>query len=737
MKSQSNLYVVLVTLIIGLTACGGGGGGGQSNNDNFYTSSSQSPTTPSVPLILAADNQTFTLDEDNSFNGEIKLLTNNVSAMGNSQTSQNNTNIITSTNGGLIKLIPSNDNKNPRLYFSYDPPEDFNGADEAFIYLSTYNPEKMEGSEQRIKILLKVNPVADEGFKFKINNKKVFSAGDHVQLSSPYFPDAQEMLKAGSNLKLFVDAIPLTYTITNEGISTTLPSQLAAGVNQLNMEIEYQGKTLSANRSLTSKIDYGDVEYWMGDKGRAGVTYVVFAENTVDKKRYLDWITKEFTELLSKPIVAQYSSYWNLAVIKEPSPENYAFLSTGESRALISDLKTTGEAYVRKFVPNADWIILNSSLDGRATGGYPMTINFSPINLIMHEFGHVHGKLADEYADQTVTSNPNYIEGSNPNVTLFNDYESIPWKHWILDKAQIPNSATDAGLDSVGAFLGAFYTDSKFYRPTRNSLMRSTDAPLGSVNSEAWVLATYERLGLLASVTSTKDSNVRHLTIGKPWNKNLTRVDWFLDDVKQDVWANKSSIEIDESTINTLTYNVKAQLTDLSGYIKNPDAYASFNSVAFGELLTPGWNDKKNESFQKSWIFEKTISTKLQKIQSSDGLGLAAVKDYWTSHVFSIRNGQHQLVSTSSYSALDTLIPVTVHSELRADILDTSGAKLFSVGVDHPYYHYHEDIGLVSLKNTGAYKIKHPYVNGHYQINIVDLHTGQIVTSFLLNQAKY
>lgn len=743
MKSQRMFYIYLTMLVVGLSACGGGGGsnGGSvvassiSISSVSSSSSSEVVTVPPPVIVIAPENQTYSLDEDVVFSGEIKVLLDNVNAFGSAPGQPYSTTIVTSQ-GGFVKLQPSYEFSSPRIYFTYVPPEDFNGDDEAIVYLDTYSSTTNQTYNQKIKLKLQVKPVVDEGIKFKVQNKKMFNSGDQVQLGLPYFPDTQETLQPNTSLRLSIDTIPVNYSITNDGINFVLPPKLAAGVNQINLELESQGKILAATRTLTTKIDYGDVEYWMGDKGRIGVTYVVFAENSADKKRYLDWVNKEFTELLNNPVIAQYSSYWNLAIIKDPSPENYASLMTGNSSILVGDLKTTGEAYVKKYVPNVDWIILNTSLDGRATGGYPMTINFSPINVIMHEFGHVHGKLADEYADEGYIPNPVYTEGSSPNVTNFNDYDSIPWKHWIADKTKIPGVDAAGGLDGVGAFLGAFYTSSKFYRPMKDSLMRNTAAPLGPVNSEAWVLATYERLGLLASVTSTKDAGVRQLTIAKKWNTNLTKIDWYINDVKQSALTNQSSIAIDEASVTTANYTVKAELTDLLGYIKNPNAYASFNNVAYGDLFVPGWKDKKNENFQKTWTFDKAASTKLQKQQAAENSGFAVVSDHWVSHTINIRNGEHQLTNTTPYYLLDTLAPVTAHSELRADIIDAAGVKLYSAGIDQPYFYYHEGAGMVSLKNFGAYKIKHPFISGNYQINIVDLRTNQLVTNLHITHIK-
>ncbi|RZK12214.1 MAG: hypothetical protein EOO43_18800, partial [Flavobacterium sp.] len=445
------------------------------------------------------------------------------------------------------------------------------------VYLTKSNIDGTV-SKQKISIIFHVKPVADENLKFDMTNKKVFVAGDSVQLNFPYDPDTHVSVPANSNFKLSIDDIPVSYSVNVDGLNFTMPVHHLAGAKKLNIQFDNQGKTVSLTRSLLSKIDYGDIEYWMGDKGRPGATYVVITEQRVDRQEYLDWINSQFTNFLNTPIVAQYSNYWNLVVIKKPAPENYAYVDNEEvSAILFGDLKESGYAFVKSFVPNYDGIILNTNLNGRATGGYLMVVNFPHINILLHEFGHLHAKLGDEYADTSYPRDPIYMEGLNPNVSNFNDYESIPWKHWILDKTNIPGVNAGADQMGVGAFLGANYKANQFYRPMLSTIMGfDIFAPFGPIYTEAWALGTYERLGILGSITSTKTANLRTFTVAKEWDRNLTKVEWFLNGSKQDGWTNQSEIIVDENKIAENIYSIKAELTDLSSYIKNPHAYSAF-----------------------------------------------------------------------------------------------------------------------------------------------------------------
>lgn len=735
MRSFFWVWLNLVLVSVSLSSCGGGSG-----SSNAGSSFSASPPVIPAPIIIAPDNQSFTTDEDQILKANLKISVKEVFASGG-ETDATYSRMVNTLKGGVVELALNNESENTQFTFYYRPAEDFNGDDEAVVYLTAFGSEQHQIYRQTIKIKFNVRPVEDENFKFKIKNKKVFVAGNLIQLGFPYHPDTQEVMPTKQNFTLSIDGISLDYSIGDDGLEFVMPPHVAAGVNKINIEFEHQGRRLSVAQTLMSKIDYGDVEYWMGDKSRRGITYVVMAEKSVDREKYLNWINTEFTLLLAEPIVAEYSDYWNLVVIKQPATENYAsVINELKSPIVIGNLGDSGEAFVKNFVPNYDWVLLNTSLDGRATGGYPMTLNFSSMRTILHELGHAHAKLGDEYGDKSVNEDPFYFEGLNPNVTNHKDYNLIPWKHWIIDKEKIPGVHTDANLNEVGVFLGAYYALDKFYRPMLNSLMRDNNEPLGPVNSEAWVLATYERMGILDSVSNTKEANLRKFTVSKNWNKKLTKVDWFVNDIKQEAWTNFSSITVDETQLSMGRYSVKAELTDLLGYIKDPHAYPAFKGFDRSNPASQIPREKMNETFQKIWTFEKSTAVanlKLQKQEAASNAQDVANSYDWVSHNLFIQQGVHRLTTTSYYHLQDALIPVTARSEFSADVINAGGEVIYSIGIDNPYQYYHDATGMVMLRESGNYKIKHPHIEGPYKIEIFNRRTSQVVLTLSFPQERY
>lgn len=104
---------------------------------------------------------------------------------------------------------------------------------------------------------------------------------------------------------------------------------------------------------------------------------------------------------------------------------------------------------------------------------------FKPV--VVHEFGHSFGGLADEYAYDTAPSPlyPYTVEPWEPNITTLVDFES-KWKDLVPENTPIPtpvekDSATI--YTKVGVYEGGGYTLKGIYRPTTECRMKINEAP--------------------------------------------------------------------------------------------------------------------------------------------------------------------------------------------------------------------------------------------------------------------
>lgn len=107
--------------------------------------------------------------------------------------------------------------------------------------------------------------------------------------------------------------------------------------------------------------------------------------------------------------------------------------------------------------------------------------NPSAIEIVKHEFGHAFADLADEYeyGGATQYSGP---EPSEADLSTFTASEMLAkktkWWRWI-------------GVQGVGAYEGAAYSQTGIYRPTLNSKMRTLGLPFGAVNTEQLIEQMY------------------------------------------------------------------------------------------------------------------------------------------------------------------------------------------------------------------------------------------------------
>jgi hypothetical protein len=208
------------------------------------------------------------------------------------------------------------------------------------------------------------------------------------------------------------------------------------------------------------------------------------------------------------------------------TPLSMSFWTNGIQRLLGIDTMTA-QSYA-KLAPGDDQTvaIANSTTYGGA--GYPddhvMTFaggNAAAIEIVKHEFGHSFAQLADEYD----YGGPAQWPGGEPTEADISTLTStkmaaqkVKWWRWL-------------GIDGVGTYEGAEYSQFGIYRPTLNSKMRTLGQPYGPVNTEQLIEHMYDIVKPIDSATaagtyaSTKTFSVTPL---EPADHSDT-VRWFID----------------------------------------------------------------------------------------------------------------------------------------------------------------------------------------------------------------
>ena len=133
-------------------------------------------------------------------------------------------------------------------------------------------------------------------------------------------------------------------------------------------------------------------------------------------------------------------------------------------------------------------IIILANTDTYGGGGiynsYTLTTTHNPMfkPVVVHEFGHSFGGLADEYAYSSEPSSlyPYDVEPWEPNITTLADFDK-KWADMIPKGTPVPTPPVTDEKDmytKVGVYEGGGYSLKGIYRPTTECRMKINEAPV-------------------------------------------------------------------------------------------------------------------------------------------------------------------------------------------------------------------------------------------------------------------
>ena len=133
-------------------------------------------------------------------------------------------------------------------------------------------------------------------------------------------------------------------------------------------------------------------------------------------------------------------------------------------------------------------IIILANTDTYGGGGiynsYTLTTAHHPMfkPVVVHEFGHSFGGLADEYfySDAPSPLYPYTVEPWEPNISTLVDFKS-KWQDMVPEGTPVPTpvkKSADEIFTAVGVYEGAGYTSKGIYRPTTECRMKINEAPV-------------------------------------------------------------------------------------------------------------------------------------------------------------------------------------------------------------------------------------------------------------------
>ena len=631
---MKNLYILSIIFII--SSCGGGGGGGST------------PTPAPVPFSLTIGLTSFSTNEDTTYTGSLNATANETVTLNYAITSSPSNGTLTlSSNGGI----------------TYNPVTNFFGSDE-FQYSVTAVEKNVT---QSATVNITVNSVNDEPevmFTRFTNFSKdtlVYETSQSFRISvsdaDNEIEDIAVDLVLGS--ETFAGNFVLDESTSVEGdgeVTFDLSSLENGGLYNADIRvsdgtdfssISFESWFAGSRRTITIEQDDDpedgfdggaktskDYEiYYLsgGPNSLAGTTYL-FVGDSLDGESDIDLYRRALIASVNKLNDSDASeffnpNYFNILSAEPVDPDGTSpfGVRTGcydwdEDIYCIGDMDTD---LFNEFLPEYSYrnhlISTLTKIEGR--GVNLGNRNIQPIrdnnpertsNTLMHELGHAHGEMGDEYRTDDDRDVSSYAD-LNVNTTTESTVSLVKWNHHIENPLSVLGrdikvcyNTSDGriydrdadeyvdGLDcqclvnvwdaegnfvrknpecsKVGMFEGNYYGDFDNYRPTFCSIMDScTSGGYGPVNVEGFAIGSIQNQGFYdafddVDIGFTANNASWQMTILANYDTSKITLKWYVNGEEQTALQNQKTVTFNRPSNNEVQiYTAKA--IDLTGTV--------------------------------------------------------------------------------------------------------------------------------------------------------------------------
>jgi len=633
---MKNIYLLSILFI--LASCGGGGGGGGS---------------PSVPFAISIGLNSFNVDEDSNFNGSLNVTANEPSTFRYS--------IKTSTTNGALNL-------NAAGTISYSPRSNFNGTDQFTI--SVTSVEKNITKDGTINIT--INPVNDAptiSFANAISFSKETILFDENQTFRITVDDIDNELEQLSfEAILGQESLAATFTpdadyatSTRGVLSLDLSGLQTAGLYEAQLSVSdgnnssslsFESWFVSNKTTVTIQqdddpedgFDGGDktpkdylVYYLSGSPSSLARTKYLFIGDSLDGQSDINLYRRALTASVNKLNDSDASAFFNedffTIVSAEPiNPDGTSPVGVrtdcydwDETIYCIGDMDTD---IFEVLLP--DYVLVSTLTKVQGRGVNLGSRNIQRIrdsdpeatsNTLMHELGHAHGYMGDEYRTDDDRDVSEYAD-DNVNTTTQSDVSLLKWNHHIDDLMNVLgmdikvcyNTSSGAIYDrdageyidgsdcgclanewdsngnfirknpecsKVGLFEGNYYGEFDNYRPTFCSIMDScNEGGYGKVNVEGFAVGSIQNQGFYDAFYDagysnepnnndfgfTTDGDGWKMTVQADYDTSKITLKWYINGTEQPSLENQRSVTFSRPANNEVqVYTAKA--IDLTGTI--------------------------------------------------------------------------------------------------------------------------------------------------------------------------
>ena len=643
-----------------ISSCGGGGGGGA----------------PQIPFAITLASNSISIDEDTVYSGSLSATANEAVTLQYA--------LVNSTTNGVLVF-------NADASIRYQPNTNYFGQDEFTYSVTAVEKNVTQTSTVNIEISA-VNDAPQITMASKIDldkNNLIFESNPIFEI---YFSDVDS---SDENFvfsaRVNQNEVPASFTTTGDGLGNLqidLSNLSTAGYFEVELFVSDGSASSSdtfstwliANKRVvtvaqdddksdgfdsgsTTNKDYY-VYYLVGGDSSLGRTDYLFVADSLsenssgssesDIDSFRDALLRSINRLNDSEIADFFQGYFDIIVAEPVNPDgtSLASIETG-CYDWDEDVYCIGSNDINTSVfddlySNNTLISVLTTISGR--GVNLGNTNIQPIGtrtdyVLMHELGHAHGGMGDEYISDDDRDVSAYAD-RNVNTTTQSDPSLVKWKHHINDLTNVAGSTFkvcynwsdgSVGLyddvdpttcdclyniydasgnrtgrnpqcNQVGLFEGNYYGEFDNYRPKFLTVMQTNTDQYGEVNAEGFAIGSIQNqgfvdgdsVGFITDNTSTRTAF--EIDIDVAYDSSKLKLKWYVNGVEDISRENQTNVAFDrpsDNSVQVYTWRVD----DLTGSVIAPDDVTDFDDFYEGLFNSDFyWYDYESEQWGRNPI---------------------------------------------------------------------------------------------------------------------------------------
>lgn len=279
------------------------------------------------------------------------------------------------------------------------------------------------------------------------------------------------------------------------------------GEFQLAWTGQFDPESIFADPSTPAKFEVVDLEIHGAPEEKIDVLFLAEGYTFSEQGKFLEDARRSAGYIFSEEPFKSMREHFNVRAVKSVSKDsgtdipgqavwkntimNSSFFTFGIERYMT----TMDFTAVCDVAANAhyDQIYILVNTDKYGGGGMYNLYSISAADnmesraVVIHEFGHAFGGLADEYYNSAVAYNDFFnleTEPWNPNLTTLKNFDT-KWKAMLASDTPVPTPQEEAYENILGVYEGGGYVAKDVFRPMIDCRMHTNDAAFCPVCEDA------------------------------------------------------------------------------------------------------------------------------------------------------------------------------------------------------------------------------------------------------------